>query len=110
MLTAIANDLGYENGFSEQRKKWIRAKDLPLAISAGEKSPCVIHAIRHSQEQRAEVVGILRFNGGVAAQLADLPILDRCENGVVDDVHLIINHITVDCVAHRFAVVREWVA
>jgi D-sedoheptulose 7-phosphate isomerase len=109
LLTAVANDLGYENVFSEQLKNLIRAGDLLVVISASGNSPNIINAIQYAQQQCAEVVGILGFDGGVAAQLADLPIVVPCDHyGVVEDVHLIINHIIVDYFACRLAEDREW--
>jgi D-sedoheptulose 7-phosphate isomerase len=109
LLTALANDLGYENVFSEQLKNLIRAGDLLVAISASGNSPNVLNAIRYAQEQCAEVVGILGFQGGKAAELVDLSIIVPCDHyGVVEDVHLIINHILVDYFDHRLAEDRGW--
>src|ERR671924_123672 len=59
MLTALANDLGYEHVFSEQLKNLIRPGDLLVAISASGNSPNVLNAIRYAQRQCAGVVGIL---------------------------------------------------
>ena len=110
LLTALANDLGYENVFSEQLKNLIRAGDLLVAISASGNSPNVLNAIRYAQCECAEVVGILGFQGGEAARLADLSIIVPSDHyGVVEDVHLIINHILVDYFGHRLADDRGWV-
>jgi D-sedoheptulose 7-phosphate isomerase len=110
LLTALANDLGYENVFSEQLKNLIRAGDLLVAMSASGNSPNVLNAIRCAQRQCAEVVGILGFQGGEAARLADLSIIVPSEHyGVVEDVHLIINHILVDHFRLRLAEDTQWV-
>jgi len=109
LLTALANDLGYENVFSEQLKNLIRAGDLLVAISASGNSPNVLNAIRYAQRQCAEVVGILGFEGGEAARLADLSIIVPCSHyGVVEDIHLVINHILVDYFGRRLADDRGW--
>jgi D-sedoheptulose 7-phosphate isomerase len=110
LLTAVANDMGYENVFSEQLKNLIRAGDLLVAISASGNSPNVLNAIRYAQGQCAGVVGILGFHGGEAARLADLAIIVPCDHyGVVEDVHLIINHILVDYFGRRLADDRGWI-
>jgi D-sedoheptulose 7-phosphate isomerase len=110
LLTALANDLGYENVFREQLKNLIRAGDLLLAISASGNSPNVVNAIRYAQSQCAAAVGILGFQGGESARLADLSIVVPCDHyGVVEDVHLIINHILVDHFGSRLADDRGWV-
>src|SRR5919108_1292711 len=51
LLTALANDLGYENVYSEQLKNLIRAGDLLIAISASGNSANVLKAIRYAQQQ-----------------------------------------------------------
>jgi D-sedoheptulose 7-phosphate isomerase len=109
LLTALANDLGYQNVFSEQLKNLIRAGDLLIALSASGNSPNVINAIRYAQRQCAEVVGILGFQGGEAARLADVSIVVPSDHyGIVEDVHLIINHILVDHFRHRLAEDAGW--
>jgi D-sedoheptulose 7-phosphate isomerase len=104
LLTALANDLGYENVFSEQLKNLVQAGDLLIAISASGNSVNVLEAIRYAQQRWAETVGILGFQGGAAAELVDLAIIVPSDHyGVVEDVHLIINHIVVDYFKARLA-------
>lgn len=110
LLTALANDLGYQNVFSEQLKNLIRAGDLLIALSGSGNSPNVINAIRYAQRQCAEVVAILGFEGGEAARLADLSVVVPSDHyGIVEDTHLIINHILVDYFRHRLADNDGWV-
>jgi len=110
ILTALANDLGYENVFSEQLQNLIRPGDLLVAVSASGNSPNVIKAIRYAQSQCAEVAAILGFDGGQAAQLADLAVVVASDHyGVVEDVHLVINHILVEHFRTRLADAQPWV-
>jgi D-sedoheptulose 7-phosphate isomerase len=104
LLTALANDLGYEHVFSEQLKNLVQPGDLLIAISASGNSVNVLEAIRYAQQRWAEAVGILGFQGGAAAELVDLAIIVPSDHyGVVEDVHLIINHIVVDYFKARLA-------
>ena len=97
IMTALANDLGYENVFSEQLTNLVQAGDVLIVVSASGNSPNVLKAIRYAQAHSAEVVGLLGFDGGEAAKLADIPlIVSSYDYGVVEDVHLIINHVLVD--------------
>ena len=110
ILTALANDLGYDNVFSEQLKCLVRAGDLLIVVSASGNSPNVLKAIRCAQEHCAEVAAILGFSGGAAANLADLSIVIPSDHyGVVEDVHLVINHILVDYFKARLADEQPWV-
>jgi|SRR5215207_10165921 len=110
LLTALANDTGYENVFSEQIKNLIRPGDLLIVISASGNSPNVLEAIRCAQARSAEVAGLLGFGGGEAARLVDVPIVvDSSHYGIVEDVHLIINHILVEHFKRRLGDHDPWV-
>jgi D-sedoheptulose 7-phosphate isomerase len=109
IVTALANDLGYERVFSEQLTNLIRAGDVLIVVSASGNSPNILRAISYAQGQSAEVVGLLGFDGGAAAGLVDLPIVvPSTEYGVVEDVHLIISHMLVDFFKTRLAQERPW--
>lgn len=110
LLTALANDNGYENVFSEQLKNLIRPGDLLVVISGSGNSPNILAAIRCAQARSAEVAGLLGFGGGKAAELVDLPIVVASSDyGIVEDVHLIINHILVEHFQRRLAEDHPWV-
>jgi D-sedoheptulose 7-phosphate isomerase len=109
ILTALANDLGYENVFSEQLKSLVRAGDVLLAISASGNSPNVVNAIAYARERSAQVAAILGFDGGRAALMADLAIVVPSDHyGIIEDVHLVINHIIVDYFKQKLAEERAW--
>jgi D-sedoheptulose 7-phosphate isomerase len=109
-LTALANDLGYENVFREQLQNLIRAGDVLIAVSASGNSPNVLKAMGYAREQSAQVVALLGFQGGQAADLADLAIVVPSDHyGVIEDAHLIINHIIVDYFKVRLAQETPWV-
>ena len=110
IITALANDLGYENVFSEQLTNLVQAGDLLIVVSASGNSPNVLKAMRYARTRSAEVVGLLGFDGGEAAELADLALIVPSNHyGVVEDVHLIINHILVDYFKARLAQARPWI-
>jgi D-sedoheptulose 7-phosphate isomerase len=110
ILTSLANDLGYENVFSEQLQNLVRPGDLVIAVSGSGNSPNVVNALRYARHQSAEVVGLLGFEGGEAAQLVDLAIIvPSTHYGVIEDVHLVINHIIVDYFQTKLAAEHAWV-
>jgi D-sedoheptulose 7-phosphate isomerase len=110
ILTALANDLGYENVFREQLENLIRPGDLLIAISASGNSANVLNALGYAQRQCAQTACLLGFNGGDAARIGDVAIVVPSDHyGVVEDVHLIINHILVDYFKSRLAEEEPWV-
>jgi len=111
IVTALANDAGYENVFYEQLVNVIHAGDVLIVVSASGNSSNAIKAIRYAQRQSAKVVGLLGFEGGLAAELADIPIVVNSSSyGVVEDVHLSINHMLVEYFQAELAATRPWAA
>ena len=109
LVSALANDLGYENMFAEQLQNLIHPGDVLIAISGSGNSPNVLRAIEYAQSRSAEVAALLGFDGGKALELADLSVLvDSHDYGVVEDAHLIINHILVEYFRERLAAEHPW--
>jgi D-sedoheptulose 7-phosphate isomerase len=109
IMTALANDMGYENVFSEQLMSLVHAGDVLIVVSASGNSPNVVKAAEYARSQSAEVVGLLGFDGGRVAELADIAIVVPSHHyGIVEDAHLVINHILVDHFQLRLAEVRPW--
>jgi D-sedoheptulose 7-phosphate isomerase len=102
LMTALSNDIGYERMFAEQLVNLIRPGDVLVAISGSGNSPNVLRAIDYARRQCAQVVGLLGFSGGRAVELCDTAIVvDSQDYGVIEDAHLILNHILVEYFRER---------
>ena len=109
LMTALSNDLGYENMFAEQLQNLIHPGDVLIVISGSGKSPNVLRAMEYARLRSAEVAALLGFDGGPAMDLADLAVrVDSRDYGVVEDAHLIINHILVEYFRERLAAEHPW--
>ena len=94
ILTAIANDIGYDDVFSFQLSIKGSAGDILVAISASGNSPNIINAIRKAKELNMETVAFVGFEGGEAAKLADYVLHVKDNNyGIVEDCHQCLMHI-----------------
>src|ERR671913_1745693 len=104
LLTAWANDSGYERVFSEQLTALARPGDLLVAISASGNSPNVVTAIDAARSCGMAVVGLSGRSGGRLAHLVDVLVnvpSDTIE--VVEDAHLIVAHSLCVAVRERLA-------
>jgi D-sedoheptulose 7-phosphate isomerase len=101
LLTAWANDAGYEHVFSEQLKNFVRARDIAFAISGSGDSPNVLLALKTAREAEAVTVGIAGYEGGRMKALCDICAVVPSDNmQMIEDLH--------QAVAHSiFTVVRE---
>jgi len=96
VLTAIANDVGYENVFLNQLKVHYRPGDKFLAISASGNSPNTILAAEWVKNQGGSVMSFVGFTGGKLKEISDVVVHVKSEvgeYGPVEDAHLILNHI-----------------
>ena len=101
VITAIANDVGYENIFINQLKIHYRKGDKLVVISASGNSKNVILAAEWVKNKGGTILGMLGFDGGELRGICDLSILVPSlpgEYGPVEDMHLTINHL----LAHWF--------
>jgi D-sedoheptulose 7-phosphate isomerase len=73
-LTAIANDLGYEQVFARQVEALARAGDLLVAISTSGSSANVVAAARAARAVGCSVVAMTGRGGGRLAEAADLVV------------------------------------
>jgi D-sedoheptulose 7-phosphate isomerase len=94
LVTAFANDEGYENVFARQLAMLVEPGDVAIAISASGNSPNVLRAIELAKENAALTIGLTGFDAGKLGPLADLHIhvpSDCIEH--VEDIHLILEHL-----------------
>lgn len=96
ILTAVANDDGYEFVFTKQLQNFAQNNDVLVAISASGNSPNVIHAVEYAKKKNMKVIGLTGFNGGKLREMSDIKIhvqTQKGEYGPVEDVHMFIDHL-----------------
>ena len=93
LLSAIANDLGYENVFVYQLQSQSRPGDALIAVSSSGRSPNIVHALTWAREHGLRTIALTGFGGGAARTVAEVAIHVDCTNyGIVEDLHQAIMH------------------
>ena len=93
VITAIANDDGYENIFLQQLQTLATPGDTIVCISASGNSKNLIKAIEYATENNIYVVGLTAFDGGYLKDNCDLNIhvpTKIGEYGPAEDLHMVI--------------------
>lgn len=96
ILTAIANDDGYEKIFSQQLEVLLNDGDVVVAISASGNSPNLIAAVEVAKKKKAITVGLTAFDGGKLREITDISIhipTEKGEYGPAEDGHMILDHL-----------------
>jgi D-sedoheptulose 7-phosphate isomerase len=105
VVTALANDHGYDRVFSEQLDASLERGDLVIAISASGNSPNVLNAVALARERGATVAALLGFDGGRVRRLADVAlVVDSHDYGRVEDIHLVVGHLVAAWMRHDLPV------
>jgi D-sedoheptulose 7-phosphate isomerase/D-glycero-D-manno-heptose 1,7-bisphosphate phosphatase len=93
LLSAIANDMGYENVFVYQLQSHARPGDALIAVSSSGRSPNIVHALTWARDHGLRTVALTGFDGGAARTVAEVAIHVDCANyGIVEDLHQGIMH------------------
>ncbi len=95
-MTALANDVGYEQVFVRQLQLYAKPKDVLIVISASGNSKNLLEAARWFKRSKGTVLGLLGFDGGKLLKLCAAAVVVRTpvgEYGPVEDVHMILDHL-----------------
>jgi phosphoheptose isomerase len=93
VLTAIANDTGYENIFVYQLQSQSEPGDVLLAVSSSGRSPNIVRALTWARDQGLRTVAVTGFDGGAARSVAEVSVHVDCTNyGIIEDLHQAIMH------------------
>jgi D-sedoheptulose 7-phosphate isomerase len=104
LITAIANDIGYDNVFSHQIKRKAEAGDVLFVISASGNSANLINAVNFANENEINTISLIGFDGGELVNSSKLSVFCRSEIGLygpVEDLHLSICHALATSLKNR---------
>lgn len=95
LMSATANDVGYDHIFSGQLKNLLQPHDLVVAISSSGNSKNITNAIEYANKKGARTFGIVGFDGGKLLQAAQQCIYiptKKGHYGYMEDVTGILGH------------------
>lgn len=96
VLTAVANDFGYEDVFIKQLEAHYDRGDILVGISASGTSENILRAAEWVQDRGGTVLGLVGFDGGTLKERSDVAIhvpTKSGEYGPVEDAHMILDHV-----------------
>ena len=99
LLTAAANDLGFDQIFSRQVEALVRGGDLLVVHSTSGNSPNVLMAAQAAKAKGARVLALTARDGGSLKAMADVAVViptDRTDRA--QELHLMIQHVICELV------------
>jgi D-sedoheptulose 7-phosphate isomerase len=111
LVSALTNDNGFENIFTEQLNSWLEKDDVLIALSvhggsgrdkAGAWSQNLIKAIQVAKANGAKTIALTGFDGGLMKDLVDVWInAPSNETFQVEPMHGIVHHLICECLKQR---------
>jgi D-sedoheptulose 7-phosphate isomerase len=94
MLTAGANDIGYDNVFAREVEALGRKGDVLVAISTSGRSESVNNALRKARARGMATIGLLGKDGGSSRELVDVAIVIPSDDTQrIQEGHITVGHI-----------------
>lgn len=93
-ITAIANDISYNDVFVYQLSTMARAGDVLITISSSGDSENIVRAVNWAKINNCKVITMTGFGGGRASRLSDVNLHVKSDNyGIIEDMHQSLMHI-----------------
>jgi D-sedoheptulose 7-phosphate isomerase len=96
-ITAIGNDLGYDQIFVQQLMPFAAPDDLAIAISGSGNSPNVLAAVEWANRHGLITYGLTGYGGGKLGQIQQMGLnVPLDDMGMVESIHMCISHWLID--------------
>ena len=103
ILTACANDYGFDDVFSRQLQALGTKNDILFVISTSGNSTNVIKAAQTARKIGMASVGFLGCGGGKLAELVDIPLLVPSDDTArIQEAHITMGHIIIGLAEQDF--------
>ena len=93
-ITAISNDLSYDQVFKYQAESLFEKNDLLIIISSSGNSKNIKEVLKFAKKKRVKIIGFSGFNGGYLKKNSDISVhINAMNYGISEDAHHILMHI-----------------
>ncbi|MDH5675433.1 MAG: SIS domain-containing protein [Myxococcales bacterium] len=104
MLTALGNDIGYDQVFRQQLYYYLKDEDAVLLVSSSGNSPNVLEACEFANQRGVPTIAFVGFGGGKLREMARHVVWVPIDNyGIVEDTHQSLIH----CITQYLKVAAE---
>lgn len=102
LMTAIANDISYDEVFREQLRGLARPGDVLVGISGSGNSENCVRAMQYARELGVTTIAWTGYGGGRMADLADMGLVIPSDSMVrCEDLHVMIHHCLATLLVER---------
>ena len=113
MVSALTNDNGWENIYTEQLITYFKPGDVVVAFSvhggagkdkAGAWSQNLLRALQYAKDNGGKAIGFAGFGGGSMKQVADVCVVVPADSTPqVEAFHVVLHHLIAFCLKEKIA-------
>jgi len=108
IITAIANDFGFEQIFERQIEALANPDDVVIGISTSGSSPNILKGIQKAKQIGAKTIGFTGKDGGDIANIADICLIVPSNNvSRIQETHITIIHIICELLENEMFGIKE---
>lgn len=108
IITALANDYGYDTIFARQVEAHARTGDVVVGISTSGNSANVVAGLEKAKQVGAKTMGLVGGNGGKVAKIADIVlVVPSSDTPRIQEGHITIGHIICDIVEDSLVAMKK---
>ncbi len=96
VMTALANDEGYDKVFVRQLESLLKPRDILVAMSVSGNSPNILEAVKYANDLGSLTIAFTGFEGGLLNSMVDISLhipTPKKEYGPVEDIFMILDHL-----------------
>jgi len=102
VLTAAANDFGFDRVFARQLEALGRRGDVLVALTTSGRSPNVLAAVAEARRRGMRIVGLTGAGGAAFARRCDLAlVVPSTSTARVQEIHMLVGHVCCDLAERR---------
>ena len=102
LISAISNDLSYDDIFLIQAQRFFTKGDILILISSSGSSKNIKKVLKFCKNKKIKTIGFSNFKGGYLHKYADISINSRIDNyGIGEDINHILMHLLMQFIAHK---------
>ena len=99
LLTAAANDYGFDEIFSRQVTAFGRRGDVLICLTTSGKSKNVVRALEEAKARKLKTIAFLGRDGGSTIGMADIDLLVRSDSTArIQEAHQLVLHVLCEVV------------
>ena len=116
-FSALVNDRGWENVYTEQLRNYFKAGDVVIGISvhggsgkekAGVWSQNLLKALQFAKDNGGKTLGLAGFDGGAFKKVCDVTVIVPYDTTPhVEGFHVVLHHLIYDAIPKKVAAFVE---